>query len=236
MRAKLIINGVLLASLAVIFVLWLIERRTGTALQRLHAVSLAEQREGHELSAERDRLRAAVLNASRERGPAATASVTAPSVPAGSSSVPVFPPGEWVPAKTWQNEGRHTVRAALDTVLWAAAGGDLAVFTSALEIDAATRTKLNEAFQNLPPAARSLYATPEDMLASVAMKAIPPTAAQISWFNQIDADHATVGLMIANPDPAKAAKFTVLSLRQTTDGWRIRVPDAAIQRLTAPTR
>lgn len=92
----------------------------------------------------------------------------------------------------------------------AAAGGDLATLKSALVFDDAPHAKARAWFETLPPATRSLYATPEDLVASVTIKNIPLTAAQLSWFHQTDAEHAVVGVLLAAPATPDSASAPVL--------------------------
>lgn len=78
------------------------------------------------------------------------------------------------------DEGRSTPRSTIATLLWPAAGGDLAAFQNAIEFDDAARAAARAWFETLPPATRSLYATPEDLVASATIKNIPATTAQLS--------------------------------------------------------
>ena len=164
-----------------------------------------------------------------------------------------FRVGEWTPIAAWENEGRSTPRSTIATLLWAAAGGDLVMLKTALEFDDATRAKAREWFDTLPPATRTLYATPEDLIASVTIKNIPQTAAQLSWFHQSDAEHAVVGVLLETPEapvsesdeilePAQEGappslanqnpnRMAVLNLRRSVSGWRVVVPAAAIDRI-----
>jgi hypothetical protein len=163
-----------------------------------------------------------------------------------------FVTGEWTPAEAWRNEGLATPRAAVATLLWAAIGGDIPALQSVLEFDDATRAKAQAWLETLPAATRSLYATPEDLVASVTIKNIAPTAAQVSWFHQSDDEHAVVAVLVAGPAAAAPApvaikladgntapslvkdstnQLAVLNLRRTPGGWRVIVPTAAIDRM-----
>jgi hypothetical protein len=254
MRASALFQWLSLAASLAAVAIWFHERAIASDLQsRSEALG---QQEGHlsRLRADRDRLREQLLAAATESS--AVPDVAIEREP-GRSAVPAVPArfatGEWTPATDWANEGRATPRSTLSTLLWAAAGGDLAALQTVLEFDEATRLKAQGWLNSLPPATRSLYATPEDLVASVTIKNIAPTAAQLTWFHQPDADHAIVGVLLAgavSPVPAPTPvvepaaggappslvsqnpnQLAVLNLRRTPDGWRVIVPLAAIDRM-----
>ncbi len=43
-------------------------------------------------------------------------------------------PGTWTPAAAWKNQGQATPEAAVETMLWAAAGGDLSALKNTLAL------------------------------------------------------------------------------------------------------
>jgi len=230
--------------------LWLHEARTRTVLQaRADALARAEQ-ELARLQAGRDQLRDELRAAeAQNRDVPSVPVVHAPETPAANSS---WKQGEWTAAAAWSNEGRATPRAAVATLLWAAAGGDLAVLRDMLAFDEATRAKARAWFDSLPPAGRAQYGTPEELMAGVTVGRISPTGAQLSWLHESDPDRAIVGILLANPVSSESGAATldyqiagggappgliqsrspyrvvVLNLERATDGWRIKVPTAAI--------
>lgn len=246
----------LLSGIAVVIAatIWFHERTAPAALQaRLAALHIQEQ-ELSTLRSERARLRERSSAVERRSNPRpAFAENVAPDRPGASAATDAFAIGRWTPAAAWKNEGRSTPRSTISTLLWAAAGGDLAVLHNVLEFDEGARIKAREWFEALPPATRSLYATPEDLVASVTMSRIPPTNAELSWFHETDADHAIVGVMLAGPPspvPEPAAtiqpsvaneppfltshsgnRLAVLNLVRSPEGWRVVVPVAAIDRM-----
>jgi len=258
MRIKFILLTLFLAAVAGG---WLAEHAAAVRLQAQLTAVRDQRREHRALLAERDRLRRLLPEALHRAAavPAATsgdemtrAAVAAPAAP--------FALGEWRPSAAWRNEGQATARAAVATALWAAAGGDVPALQAVLEFDDASRLKAGELLATLPPAARNTYASPEDFVASVTLKNIPLTAAQVAWFHESDADHAAVGLLLASADrsPASAeanpagatgepppmlsdprvSQLAFLNLHRSATGWRVMVPVAAVNRiageLTAP--
>ncbi|HEY4247114.1 MAG TPA: hypothetical protein VGM64_09675 [Lacunisphaera sp.] len=251
MRASSIFRFLSVAAMVVAVVIWFLERSTAVDLQsRFAAVRKQEQQVGR-LRAERDRLReklrVVAMRPSGSRAVPANRETRQPDVPVAAAA---FAIGTWTSATAWRNEGQSTPRSTISTLLWAAAGGDLAAIQNILEFGDDARNKARAWFETLPPATRSLYATPEDLVASVTMGNIPPTTAQLTWFHQTDAGHAVVGVMLAGPVssvPESAStvepsvgnappflsrqspnRLAVLNLHNTPGGWRVIVPAPAI--------
>ena len=251
MRTRLILPSVVIAVAAAV---WFEARSSARQLQaRLD--SLHEQRrELLALESERARLRGSIARldaTAAEHEPALKTPVVAKPVPA---PVP-FALGEWTPCAAWSNSGQATPRAALETALWAAAGGDGMAMQSLLEIDPVVQSKAEKLLDQLPPASRSSYVTPEALIANVTMKNIPLTEAQISWYHESDPDHAVVGVLFANAEPSpeavvkipagkqdnsppslsdnRTSKIALLAMHRSSSGWRLVVPVSAIDRIAA---
>jgi hypothetical protein len=163
-----------------------------------------------------------------------------------------FPVGEWIPETQWVDCGQSTPRAAVQTMLWASAGGDTGRLASLLHVDEDTRAKLDEVFATLPAHARATYASAEQLLAAFTAKSIPPGDTQIVWQQQSE-ENAVVCFWIKNPaaslsieapeKPASDPKVppmlppnpkrsqALLALRRFDHGWRIIVPSFAIDGL-----
>lgn len=184
-------------------------------VEKLSAARLAGQIEAHDgqrreigaLQLERDRLRAlqptgseweklrrAAAESSRLRRAALETS------PAVSSSA--LPLGEWSVARAWQDRGNATPHAAIESTLWAAAGGDVAALKNLLTLADATRQGADALLARLPAATRDRYATAEDLVAEFTIKNIPLGEAQLVWFNQNGEDDATACVFLQNPPKA----------------------------------
>lgn len=187
----------------------------------------------------------------------------APSAPAPAAVGPtpptpaIFPIGEWRAASTWENRGSTTPRAAVETLLWAAAGGDVATMQSLLVIDDALRDRLAAVLARSGDANR--YPGPEALLAAFTIKCIPIGDAQLVWQTQPAPDESLLALFLRNPPtPIGAAIFstalappapaervmtglptdpettvTYLSLRRVNGTWRFIVPPSAVDRIEA---
>lgn len=237
---------------------WLVERATAARLQVQLDSLHDQQRELLALQSERARLRALLPDATRlaalyeaevERDRLRRAVDVTKAIPTAAP----FSLGEWTPCTSWKNNGQATARAAVETALWAAAGGDVTAMQSLLELDTAAHSKAEKLLEQLPPGARNSYATPEALIASVTLKNIPLAEAQIAWFHESDSDHATVGVLLGNSDrsPAPAAiipagksdnsppslsanrdtKVAVLALHRSDSGWRLTVPASAVDKI-----
>ena len=113
--------------------------------------------------------------------------------------VPALPLGAWSRASNWRNRGQATAQAAIESTLWAAAGGDVGALKQLFLLPAATREKAGALLAQLPPAARAGCATAEDLIAAFTIKSIPIGEAQLVWFNQSGADEATACVFLQLP-------------------------------------
>jgi hypothetical protein len=258
MRARFIVQIFSLLVIVTVSATWMKSRATAFELQgRLSALTAFRHNTTRALERERDRLRAALAEANRRREADPAAPSFSPVQPvAPAAAVPSLALGEWRSAKEWRNEGQSTAQGTVTTLLWAAAGGDVAAMTSLIAYDDAARTEAQALFDALPPTARQAFPTPEALVAGLTIQAVPTNGVQLSWFHQRDADHATVGLLLGLPDPNAPAEvrvvpaqdssppmlagpavdpyanqFAVLSLRRSSSGWRVVIPAAAVKRL-----
>ncbi|HVU24760.1 MAG TPA: hypothetical protein VHE13_11610 [Opitutus sp.] len=256
MRPKILLLAI---AAAAVLAGWLLERLESRRLQAELDLLQPSRRELAQLQGEHERLLAAQPTAARLAALQATDAErerllrVIDARKAAPTTAP-FSLGEWMPSATWENRGRATPRAALETVLWAAAGGDVATLAAALELDDATRAKADELLARLPPDARGDYRTPEALVAGVTTRNIPTSSAQVAWLHETDADHATVGVLFPNLDPSGPAadevpvdgagdrpppmlkakpivRLVTLTLHRLGSDWRLVVAAPAIDRM-----
>jgi len=244
---------------------WSIERLSATRLAIEVDTRRGQVRELTELRRERDRLRtlqpsidelASLRLAAAGRAPLQIQ----PAAPETASTLshPPLPLGDWSPAREWQNRGRATPHATIETTLWAAAGGDTGTLKNLLSLTEETRTQADALLARLPASARTLYASPEDLIAAFTIKNIPIGEAQLVWLNENGADDATACVFLKKPptavgSPAPAPSqpagvdprdrpppalpadgrtmFAVLSLHREDDAWHLVVPPSAVNRI-----
>lgn len=191
----------LFAALAAIGVAWSLNRMTAANLRaelgalRLGSSELADARREH------DRLRqlqaeAAQRAQERRDAPPPVAPAAKTVTPSPASLVL----GEWRAPASWQNRGRATPAATIETALWAAAGGDLVALQNLLHLDDTVRTKIATLHARLPYASRVLYPSAEHLLAAFATKSLPLGDAQLVWNHQPNAEEAFACLFVKNPD------------------------------------
>lgn len=248
-------------ALCVVAFAWIAVRAKGARLEAELLAARDQQRELTQLNAENVRLRAQAPDPSRinaaHRVLVEAAGLQKEINQREEAPRPApFALGEWTPAAAWSNRGVATSRSAVETALWAAAGGDIATFSSVLEFDELARAKANDLLAKLPSASRQTFPNAESLIASVTMGRIPLAEAQIAWFHAIDNDHASVAVLLhgadalastnalppssANEDPANvppmgrnnpATRLATLSLHRSESGWRLMVPASAIDRM-----
>jgi hypothetical protein len=171
--------------------------RTEIDLRRSEARDLAALRQQHGRlralqpdAAELARLRRSL--AERSSAEVASASpASAPTILPGKLTL-----GEWRPATSWENRGRATPDAAIETMLCAGAGGDVPTLKSALLLSDEARAKAEALLRQLPDAARARYATADDLVAELTISHIPVSSAQLVWLNQSGAEEATACLFL----------------------------------------
>lgn len=122
------------------------------------------------------------------------------------SATPVparFAVGSKVAAAEWRNAGTATPRAALETVLWAAAGGDIDTFASCLGLgEGRIRQAATALLESLPAEQRAQYRTPERLVAFLAIRDVPLGAARVIDWNEIGGaiSQAFAHLQLSAPD------------------------------------
>ncbi len=247
-----------LLALSGIFAGWLVQRLNSV---RLTAELEAQRRQNAELISlrlEERRLSsrvppppdfAALESDAAERGRLRrAATIREESTPPASRSE--FTIGDWSSSSTWTDRGRATPRAAVETALWAAAGGDISVLAAMLQLDDGTLAQATALLAQLPSASRVNYANPEALIASFTAKSIPLGEAQLVWLHENGPDTAVAGVLLSGypeaPDatpperspnappqlaPRPNTKVTYLSLRRSDGGWRLVVPPVAVEKI-----
>jgi hypothetical protein len=163
-----------------------------------------------------------------------------------------LPVGEWLPPTQWQDRGQNTPAATVQTILWAATGGDTARLATMLYFDESVRAKLGQVYAALPAHVRATYAGPEQLMAAFTAKAIPVGDAQVIWQQQSGPDDAVACIWINNSAPTLSLETpetsvtdktppklpatakrsqALLTMRRSNEGWRVIVPVHAVDKL-----
>lgn len=193
-------------ALAVTMTIWTIQKFSAAQLAAAIEAQRTAPRELLDLQRDRDRLRAlqptAAELAGLRRAAAEHRRLEAEFVAEekGRAAPPrLLPIGEWTPSAEWKNRGQASPRAAIETTLWAAAGGDVATLKNLLSLTEPTREKARALLASLPVAARERYASAEDLIAEFTIKNIPLGEAQLVWFNRRSDDDATACIFLQTP-------------------------------------
>jgi hypothetical protein len=175
-------------------------------------------------------LRAAHAELGRLRGALEAIKVRAASKPPARDASPTLEAeNELIPAKDWKNAGRATPAAAFETILWAAAGGDIDLLSQMLKLDPSARAKAVEILAGLPDDLRATYSTPERLIALLGAKDVAVDAMRV-----VDAKEfpqaKTTALIVQLEDAKGKQKTTSLAFRQDDEGWKLVVPPEIVEK------
>ncbi|ATC63518.1 hypothetical protein CMV30_05860 [Nibricoccus aquaticus] len=151
--------------------------------------------------------------------------------PKADPAVPLDIEKEIVPSETWRNVGYATPVAAVETALWAAAGGDTDVLMGSIVLDDAAQRKAAELLAGLPVETRTRYASAEELVAFMAAKDVPLEGTRIFPVKEEAGDMRRAVVQLRNA--AGSVRQVHLDLRKTGAGWRLVVPEAAVERYAA---
>lgn len=134
---------------------------------------------------------------------------------------------EAIPASAWKNAGTGTPQSTLQTALWAAAAGNLGALAEMLNLDPAARAKAEALLAAQPDEIRAQYSTPERLLALLTARDMPLTSMQVTGALVQEKD---AQLVVSLPTSEQPGHLVKLTLSRQADGWRLNVPESAIDR------
>lgn len=137
----------------------------------------------------------------------------------------------WTSSVEWKNRGEASANSALETTLWAAAGGDLAALKPLLQFDAASITRAEAVLRDLPPNARAEWASPEDYLTAAVAASVPTERAKLLASQTLGENRVAQFLVFQRADGS--THQTYLTMTRNDSGWKLIVPDRAAQKLLA---
>jgi len=135
-----------------------------------------------------------------------------------------------VPAGSLKNAGRSTPATTAETVFWAALAGDVDTLAGALTMSPEMHTKAEAWLANMGEAARQQYGSPEKVLALlIAKDAATLSGMQVLGQQELGPNEMGVRVRFASTDgKVKEDDFRML---RAGDGWRLNLPDAAVETL-----
>lgn len=143
----------------------------------------------------------------------------------GESPVPV----KLTPVNELKNAGRATVSAAVETVLWAAAGGDVETLANSIQLDPPAQLKAQELFGQLPEASRAQYGSPEKLVALFLAKDAAAIAG-MQILGQRDVSPDVVGVRVRVSNDEGKTKEQSFGFQKTPDGLRLKVPEEFVNK------
>lgn len=132
------------------------------------------------------------------------------------------------PASEWKNLGRATPSAAMETALWAAAGGDLETLVRGLRFDEAARARTEAWFAQMPAEARGRYGSPERLLALLIARETPLGGMRVAQEIEQGPDDVALRVLLRPVDGS--VKNTGFTLHREPDGWKFVVSAEAVER------
>jgi hypothetical protein len=132
-----------------------------------------------------------------------------------------------LPVAQWKNAGKATPEAATETALWAAVGGDVDTLANSFAFTPSSRAKADAWFASLSDTVRQQYGSPEKVIAlMVARDAASLSGMQVLGKKDVSTDD--VGLRIRFEAEGRTKDDTFL-MRRSGDGWRMLLPDQAVE-------
>ncbi len=181
----------------------------------------------HTVSAEVEGLRAELRALRAQTNELARLSPTGSKVMEKRASTAIASP--LVPVSAWKDAGRATPEATVETVLFAAMGGDLETLAKAVIFNDAIKSQVATWFAGLPEATKQEYGTPEKVIALMMAKDAGSLAGmQLLGKKEDGANDVTVRVRIG--DDQGKTKDDKFEMRRARDGWRLLVPDKAVEK------
>lgn len=140
--------------------------------------------------------------------------------------------GSMVSPWMWMNAGTQLPSATAETVLWAAAAGDIETLVGLLQFTPEARAGAEVLFAELPEAVRAEYKSPEHLVATLAAKDVPLTPVAISPVTG-GPDKMKVSLLFVDLSDPRPYRTVTLSMVPTGKGWRLLVPVEAVEKYAA---
>ena len=138
-------------------------------------------------------------------------------------------PTKLTAAEDLRNAGKGTPEAATETLLWAAFSGDVDTLSNALVFTPTAREKAKAWFSSLSEATQKEYGSPEKVMAlMIANDAAGLSGMQVIGQKEVSPDNVGVRVRFGSTDGL--TKDDNLLMRRVSDGWRMVVPDAAVEK------
>lgn len=138
-------------------------------------------------------------------------------------------PGIWTPATAWKNQGQATPEAAVETMLWAAAGGDVRTLKDTLVLAPDAQSKAKDLLATLPTTTGQSFASPEDLMALLVAGNVPLDSAQVVA-KQMNQDGQVIEYLRLKDSDGRTRQV-YLTLQELSGNWRLTVPASALDQM-----
>jgi len=117
----------------------------------------------------------------------------------------------------------------VETMLWAAAGGDLATLKDTLVLAPDAQSKAVDLLASLPAASGQPLASPEDLMALLVAGNVPLDSAQVVA-KQTNQDGNVIEY-VRLKDSEGRTRQVYLTLQKVSDMWKLTVPASALAQM-----
>jgi len=155
-----------------------------------------------------------------------------PSAPTMATTQP--PTVRLIPANEWQNAGRATAAASVESFLWAATHGDIDALVGMLDFrTTGAGGKLVELFDDLPADVRGRFGTPEKMFATLLAEKMASTVKAMAVISQTESDpdlssRQTAVLRVRYENTDGLQRDQAITLTRVAGEWRFVVTGTAV--------
>jgi hypothetical protein len=140
-----------------------------------------------------------------------------------------------IPVSEWKNTGKATPEATIETTLWAAVGGEIDTLASVLAFKPGSKARVDAWFAGLSEQTRQQYGTPEKVIAlMIAQEAATLSGMQVIGQKQLGPDDVGMRIRVSGTDGA--IKDDTFFLHRATDGWKMVLPDNAVEKFARKLR
>ncbi len=140
-----------------------------------------------------------------------------------------FDVGAKIPGREWRSAGRATAAATLETVLWAAAGGNVEALAECVVFDGGAVNAARALHARLGADLRAQYPTPEKLVAYLTVKEVPTGSAEVRQWTLPADGHGFARLLLTAADGTP--KEVDLRFQRTESGWKALVTEATLEKL-----
>lgn len=161
----------------------------------------------------------------------------APTAPAVASVTQTLTVSQRIAAGGARNVGRATPAAAIETVVAAMNGGDRELLGASLGLSTELRARVVAILAGLPEARRAEHASPESFIA--AGLAREPALGEVTVRREVWRGNDDVSLEVnltaeaSDPKTNSRVRSTTLALKRAEDGWKLFVPESAVEKYGA---